>query len=468
MTSDTTTLTAGAAQTDITPWAGVHLSGDIGRYRPAKLILDPLFARALVLRSGERVMAIIALDLCIITKANCQQIRTLATERFGIEPDALMIHATQTHTAPGLGHFMLDDDFPGIPEEYAWLRGGDPAYDDFVIAQSIEALAKAVDALQPVQVGVGSGIEGRYASNRRAIMRDGSIGMPWKGWQGGKLGPVDILYMEGPMDPEVGVCCLRGEDLRPLAVLLNYACHPVHVFPKVLVSADWPGAWATELQARFGGTPIVLNGCCGNLNPWPPFDPDYREDHRVMGHALTEMAGNVLEEITYAPAEIDWRTRRIRIPFRDFPADEVTRAQAVIDAADGIPFTDDAHTAVPIEWMYAASYLSACLQARREGVFAYEIQAMRIGDAAFVGLPGEPFIEGALWIKEASPTRWTYVVHMVNQYVGYIPIKEAIARGGHECATRYWAKLAPDALETIAAEATALLHDLFATSKVSG
>ncbi|HOF90033.1 MAG TPA: hypothetical protein PLZ36_18305, partial [Armatimonadota bacterium] len=258
-----TTLHAGAAQTDITPAAGVQLAGDIGRYRPAKLVLDPLYARALALRDGERALAIIALDLCIVSKPQCRRIRALAAERHGIEPDALMIHATQTHTAPGLGHFMLDDDFPGIPEDYAWIRGGDPAYDELVIARALDALGQALAAMRPVQVGAGSGIEGRYAYNRRAVLRDGSIGMPWKGWQGGKLGPTDILYVEGPMDPEVGVLCLRGDDLHPVAMLLNYACHPVHVFPQPLVSADWPGAWCAAMRARFGGTPMVLNGCCG-------------------------------------------------------------------------------------------------------------------------------------------------------------------------------------------------------------
>lgn len=60
----------------------------------------------------------------------------------------------------------------------------------------------------------------------------------------------------------------------------------------------------------------------------------------------------------------------------------------------------------------------------------YEIQVFRIGDTAFVSLPGEPFVEGQTRIKLASPARSTYVVHCTTQYVAYIPTAEAYPRGG--------------------------------------
>ncbi len=455
-------LYAGVAEVDITPWAGVPLAGDIGRYRPANLVLDPLHARALVLRRGERTLGIVALETCMICLPFTQQVRAAAQARLGIPPEALMLHAIQTHTAPGIGAFMLDEDFPPPPPGKEWLAGGDDAYDAMAVGRILEALERAANDLRPVQLGAGSGIEGRFAFNRRAVLRDGSIGMPWKGWQGGALGPTDIAFIEGPMDPEVGVVCLRTDDLQPRALLLNYACHPVHVFPKILVSADWPGAWSTAMQARFGAdcVPLVLNGPCGNLNPWPPFDPDYVEDHRVMGQALAAMTGKVLETMTFTDAaDLDWRTEILPIPFRDFDMAAVARAKAHIEA--GYPWTDATQTAVEMNWMFDASLYSAYLQAQREGVFSYEIQTLRLGDIAIVGLPGEPFIEAALRLKLASPARRTYVVHLTNQYVGYIPTREALPRGGHECNHRYWSKLAPAALDLIVDKAAEMVQELF-------
>ena len=48
-------LLAGAAQVDITPKMGTHLEGDLGRSRPAEILVDPLFAKALNIcaSSGE-------------------------------------------------------------------------------------------------------------------------------------------------------------------------------------------------------------------------------------------------------------------------------------------------------------------------------------------------------------------------------------------------------------------------------
>ena len=59
-------LQAGVGLTDITPWAGVQLAGDVGRYRPARYILDRLHARAIVLSTPECKVGILAADLCVL------------------------------------------------------------------------------------------------------------------------------------------------------------------------------------------------------------------------------------------------------------------------------------------------------------------------------------------------------------------------------------------------------------------
>ena len=111
--------------------------------------------------------------------------------------------------------------------------------------------------------------------------------------------------------------------------------------------------------------------------------------------------------------------------------------------------------------MRAASILSVHLLKQRSPELDYEIQVFRVGKTAFVGLPGEPFVEGQLQIKMASPTYPTYVAHCVSHYVGYLPTRDASQRGGHEVETRFWAKLEPDALETVVDNAVELLHEVF-------
>ena len=121
------------------------------------------------------------------------------------------------------------------------------------------------------------------------------------------------------------------------------------------------------------------------------------------------------------------------------------------------PGTIDPH------WFQAASVHSVELMRRRGPSLNYEIQAFRVGDTAFVGLAGEPFVEGQLAIKIASPTAYTFLAHATTHYVGYLPTRDAYTRGGHEANedVTYWAKLAPGSLEAVVESARTLIKDIF-------
>ena len=246
----TNLLRAGAAMIDITPPAGTHLAGSgAGEHRPAQAVMDPLFAKAIVFEAGERRVCMVILDLTIVTGSYTDQIRAAIGEQTGIAPEAIMVQATQTHSAPSLGYFMLDSDFPlETTAETEYLRGAERTYGDRAAAAAVEAAVAAVNKLQPVRIGLGRGVLGDLAFNRRGIRRDGTIAMPKpQGREQQPFGIADICYLEGPMDPEVGVCCIQDMNMQPLAFLLHYTCHPVNAFgyPETYraVSADWPGAW---------------------------------------------------------------------------------------------------------------------------------------------------------------------------------------------------------------------------------
>lgn len=89
-------LQAGAAKADITPEAGTQIDGDIGRHRPMDGVLDHIFARALVLEQAAKMFCMLSLDLLAITREWTEAIRSMALERFSIEPDAVAVHVTQS------------------------------------------------------------------------------------------------------------------------------------------------------------------------------------------------------------------------------------------------------------------------------------------------------------------------------------------------------------------------------------
>jgi len=457
-------LLAGAARADITPPPGTQLAGDIGAPRHSSEVLDPLYARIIVFEAGGRKLCIVSIDVTIVCEPCTIAIRAAAQE-CGIAPEATMVHATQTHSAPSLGHIMLDEDFDRVPPEMDWIRGGDPAYDAFAIERIAAGIKEANAKLQPASIGTGSGIEGRMAFNRRAVTREGTVFMPHSPFARSPLGPTDLLYMEGPMDPEVGVLAVRGADGNLISILANYTCHPVHVFPKPVVSADWPGALCDSLEATYPGCiPLVINGACGNINPWPPFDPhyEYNGDSIAMGNTLADMVRTVIGTLEYSDsAIIDHRVIHEPLAIREPEAEQMAADAELLNAHDTPPWADEKHSRILFDWMLAASRSSITLLKKREGVINYEIQVLRIGDTAFVGLPGEPFVEGQLKLKMLSPVRHTYVAHCTTQYVGYLAIPEAFPHGGHETGSKFWAKVEPEALETVIQSAAGVLREVF-------
>ena len=104
------------------------------------------------------------------------------------------------------------------------------------------------------------------------------------------------------------------------------------------------------------------------------------------------------------------------------------------------------------------------LERKRGADFAYEMLAIRVGEVAFIGLPGEPFAEMQLEIKAGSPAAFTQVAHCVGDYAGYIAPRAAHPHGGHEVRDRpaKWAKLEMGAHETIVKNAVEMLRGLWA------
>ncbi len=463
MSTHANRLQVGSSRIDITPGKDVILGGTtISGKIYVDYIKDPLYVKTVVIAEGNRKLCIIALDLLMIIRRYVEEIRDELERRWGLDRDAVLLHATQNHKAPSLGHFKISEEYTEIPEEFDWLRGGDEGYHSFAVSRIIASVEHAIEAMEPVKIGVSSGVEGRLAFNRRMIMKDGSIGMP------GAAGPADLLSrcLEGPMDPELGVVSFQSQSGQPAALLLSYTCHPVHQLGEFFISADWPGAWSDGLQKNYGDScvPLVLNGACGNINPWDPYADAPNNDARIMGERLAQKTLQVMNRMRYQDQVVlDWRVHVIDIPLRQLNDVEVEAAKRYIAehptprAIDEI-FVDD-------RWVYASGLLDLHEQYKRNPLYHYEIQVLRIGDAAFVGLPGEPFAEGGMQIKLDSPAEFTYIVHN-TQFAGYIPTSQAFERGGYEVNTANWSKFAPEAWEMIASEAGRILQSLFVKNPI--
>ncbi len=451
-------LHVGVAETTINPRMGMQIDGNIGVRRPARLVLSDLHARALALQQGDERFLLLSLELLAVTQEWTEAIRAFAAEKLGFAADNVAVHTVQNHSAPSMGQIMLSDRLEPA-RKHPWIRGSDPDYGPLAMARIRPMLREATASLRPVQLRFGTALESRVSFNRRIAMRDGTSEMGL----GGR--PQDALYREGPSDPEVGVALFTTDELDTPAALLHHTCHPVHWSPHDAVHSDWPGAWAERVRDEMlpGVVPMVLNGCCGNVHHVDVFNPDREDTPQSMARLLTEAVRRALLGPCFTDEQprLASRTERFGIPFREFPPEVFDDARRFLDEHPEPTWTDETKTRFSRDWAFAASLLDLEQMMAEQEAFEYEIQALRIGELAIVVLPGEPFVDAQLEIKQRSPAQRTFVAHMSNRYVGYIPTPEAIERGGYEVRPWSASKLAPEALQTITDRSVAMLEELY-------
>lgn len=418
-------LRAGAALVRITPPGPQPLAGYF-RPRLSTGTHDDLHAKALVLDDGATRIAMVACDLIWIPAPVVEQARRLVEAQTGIPSGRVLISATHTHTAPEIA--------------------GD--YAEWLPRRIAESVASAAGQLRPARIAAAAGAEAALVFNRRFFMTDGTVG-----WNPGKRNP-KIVAPAGPVDPRVSVVTLDAEDGAPIATLVNYALH-LDTVGGTELSADYPYTLSRLVScARGGGLTIFSLGCAGNVNHYDVSDPRPQKGHAEASRIGTVLAGQVirtLPSLTQA-ARPRLRTARTVLSLDPVPhtPEELAWSRAIAarwDQGENLPFLDIVKARRILD-----------LEARGRTVCQAEVMvAAAGGDIAWVGLPGEIFVELGLDIQRASPFRHTVVVSLANGSLGYFPNRKAWKEGNYEVVT---ARCAESSGEALVKAALDLLQEL--------
>jgi len=380
-------LEAGVAQIEITPPLGFLLDGypDPGSIRTATGVRDPLYARVLVLKAGATRLALVDLDLeDVFSPGYIARLREATRQ----DVSNLLVDAIHTHSGPPL------DSSPSSPVG-AW-------YTSCVgrIANAVhEAAARAV----PVRLGVGYGVA-FIGNNRLRIEHDGGISWFEKNWTG---------TPNAVVDPTVAV--LRIDDMggNPLAILVNYACHPVIYAPDSrLYSADFPGVMTGVVQEAMGGKALCfyLQGGAGNINPThaaSPLQQGAVEFCRQAGTALGSVAARVAQGI-----------------------------QTSAGTDPSLQVTEETVTLLPRwngqKWRAAhpedAEFIARLTQPEYKAPVTTVLINKQI---ALVALPGEPFVEHQMQWRARCPVPHAFFLGYSNAEFDYFPTIRAASWGGY-------------------------------------
>ncbi len=387
---------AGVARADITPPPGVELWGYSNRSGPATGTLDPLYARVLVLSDGRQTVAVITLDLGrTFGPPQIAWVRERVRREHNV--NEVMFIASHTHSGP-----VIDDDY----EDQV------PAWEQRALERIVSAIGEARTRLVSARIGVGFG-QAIIGHNRRLVQSDGSVKMLWRN---------STSQQTGLVDPTVGVIRVDDAQGNPLAVLVNYACHPVVFGPDNLrYSADYPGAMARLVEASLKSgasqSPICffLQGAPGDINPFvdkTPLLENADEEMRKLGEQLgREVTRVAMTTRTEQPADpqIGFLSEELRFQNRW----DLNKLRARLTAAYGDRLARRYERYISPEFGAAVTTLVINRQ------------------IAIVGLPGEPFIGLQLLLKQRSPLSATFLCGYTNGYYGYFPTISAAVSGGY-------------------------------------
>ena len=452
--AEAATLRAGAAKVDITNYDAGPVDG-------------PMHARALVVESDDTSVVIVAVDAVAIGEIGyigneyLGQVRARIEQELGVPPAQVMVNASHCH-----GIVCAD-----------------------VAERTFEAVRLAKERLEPVKVGVGTGREDGISENRRIRLKDGreidvrhAYSMP---------ADEDVAEV-GPIDPEIGLLRLDAMDGRTVAVVYNFACHPIQGVPSGANTADLAGFASQVIEENSGEGSIALfvQGCAGDINPVYYKDVDHPRDAEMLGNVLALSALRGLHDIE---SREDDRLRvintSIEVPRADLAqriADMEAEQSRLVGSLKGTSL--NLKTFIPLFVKYAASgefpsyYAAGYLQQEAVGkddlvhldaqnrrnmeqyieniltmeqltrvqtnlallnmhqaqnvaagkrTVEVEVVGLRVGDFVLLTFPGELTVQIGLNLKQASPHEQTFIAGYTNGYIYYAPTSEQLQNVGN-------------------------------------
>jgi len=413
-------LKAGVAEAEISVKAGVALAAELNP-RPAKGARTPLMAKALVLDNGEETLAVVTLDLYGLQSEAAERLTSAIAEQCNLKPEAVLLVCSHTRGAPYTTPVV---GWPGVHQQTI----------DQVVDKVPRVVVQAKANLQAASLGVGAVQVPHLVYNHRLVTRNMKVISAWLG-----IPKNEVLAPEGPIDPQFSVVVIRDNHGFPFCLLWNFAAD-FRFAQDDQVSADLPYFVQQELDARLERhVPVLyLSACGGNIS--------YQQglESTVEGVTSALMAAQ-LETSCDPVIRLACVQEKMILPIRDY-SQYWSQPEVEWKCPQGV----DAF-AREVEY----------LQQEGARAVATRVQAFRLGPFALVGLPGMPFVEFALQIKENSPARATLVAGNVGGYVGYVITRQAFEDGGFESWPARSAKVGLGGGEFMADSAVCMLKALW-------
>jgi neutral ceramidase len=373
-------FSVGFAKRDITPQKPMPMWGYGARHDMlSQGVLTSLYAKAIVIQGGEGKVAIVGLDLGRgPTRTMTDRIRQEISDKAGISH--VLMSGSHTHHGPcielldreGFGKGKFDDAV---------------AYNEKLPTLLIEAILEADKNAKPARMAVVSK-DVTFNRNRQTKR------------------PVRVV------DPMLAVMRFDDQAGQPIALLVNFAAHPVMTEEAQLkFSADYPGFLQNKVEGDLNTNCLFMQGASGDLSPNPP--GEFRNPQgfgELLAEHVVELAKGAETKKPNRPSvrgKVDQYVFDSRVDF-------------------GNPVTIKAY-----EIAFFPELIRSLVLGLQDGVTAESNTVLLNGDVALVGGSGEFFCNHSKRLKERSYVSATLFFGYCNDHNMYFPTIEAISEGGY-------------------------------------
>jgi len=353
---------AGVAVEIVTPDPLLPVSGGIGVPNPATQKIGDLTVRALALRQGETTVVIVSADFLGFPGVLADKARALVKD---VPPENIIIGVTHTHSAPDCYAFADEQGNTGADLDYL----------DFVCEQMGKAINAAVKNLQPAVLKVATDkAQGKIAYN---------------------------YYAPDLYDRRCHVLQVLDKSNKPIATLVNYACHPeVLGDEQGILSPDLCGPLYDRIEQKGGGIGIFMNSAQGGMVTADNRGPDGK-DMRTWDECVrigTLLADEALRIVSNAPIQENpelYCTSRVVT----FPVESETILSAIRHSPLKYPSID-------------------------EGKISTRINLVNLGNAQILTIPGEALPNIGFYLKRNMDGEHNFLFGLTNDAFGYMLVKE--------------------------------------------
>jgi len=376
--ADEPVFKAGFAKRDITPQGATPMWGYGARHAMlSQGTTDPLMAKAVVIEAGNDRLAIVGMDIGRgPTMAMMEQIRKAAAERAGV--GHVMIAGSHTHHGPvieltdreGFGKGKFDDAV---------------AYAKRLPELLIEAIVEAKNNAVPARIGV--------AKKNLELNRNRHTKRTPK-----------------PTDPMLAVIRVDDAAGKPIAVIANFAAHPVTMDTMELkFSADYPGAMQNRVEESLKTNCVFMQGAAGDMSP-NRGELNGQQYGETLGDHVVELAQSVETQAPKKPS-IQAKVNRFKFTSR-------------VDFSNSLLL-------VLFERAFFPELVRNFAQEFAGGIEPELTTALVNGELALVGGSGEFFCNHSNRLKQRTYVSDTLFLGYCNGHHMYFPTIEAASEGGY-------------------------------------